>query len=60
MISSAPPRPKTRARDNETTILQKPFVEDPYGDPDAPYAVLPCAFYEIKTGTQQIKVRLQH
>ena len=55
-----PPRPKGQSEGSDTSVPQKPVPEDPYSNLDTPYAVLPCAFYQIKTGTQQIKIRLQH
>ena len=61
VISGPPLRPSGRTRGSDNTSHKAADLKDPGEFPeDAPYAVLPCAFYEIKTGTQEIKVRLQH
>ena len=61
VMPESPLRPVGCTRDSDNTLHETADLKDPGEFPeDAPYAVLPCAFYEIKTGTQQIKVRLQH
>ena len=61
VMPGPPLRPAGCTRDSDNTLHETADLKDPGEFPeDAPYAVLPCAFYEIKTGTQQIKVRLQH
>ena len=61
VMPGPPLRPAGCTRDSDNTLHETADLKDPGEFPeDAPYAVFPCAFYEIKTGTQEIKVRLQH
>ena len=61
VLPETPLRPKGRTRDSDKAPPKSEKLLDPAEFPsDTPYAVIPNAFYEIKTGTQQIKVRLQH
>ena len=60
VMPESPLQPKGCTRDSDNTPHQTARLTDPQKFPQGtPYAVLPSAFYEIKTGTQQIKVRLQ-
>ena len=61
VLPETPLRPKGCTRDCDNAAPKSEKLVDPADFPSGtPYAVLPNAFYEIKTGTQQIKVRLQH